>query len=506
MNRGAVARDVGSLLVILSLLFFVSCLVSLGLGEFYGLVCFLVPGGLVYPVGYFFRRYFSEAGAPDKVDSMATAAVGWFLVSLFGGLPFWILATLINYDLGFLGLPELSKTLAVYSNPVNGFFESVAGFTGTGLTVTLNESSLPGCLQWWRSLTQWVGGVGVIVLTTAILKRPGSGSFTLYESEARSEKIHPSVVSTVRSIWWIILAYTILGVLVFYFAGMPPWDAVNHAMTGITTGGFSVKDQSLATYNSPLIEAAAIPIMVLGGIAFTTHYKLLGEKNPRKFITDVQTQWFLLIISIGVTALMAIFFLKNTYNGFLGILRVSVFQFISAATCTGFQTATDLGVKWPIASHLVITVGMIVGGVAGSTAGGIKVIRSITIIKGLRYELNSLIYPKTAIRKLKIGKRKLYDEQATKEIQEALTITFLWILLLFIGIIILSLTTNTQQFTLQNIIFEVVSAQGNVGLSTGITTPQLHPIPKLTLIANMLIGRLEIIPIIIFIQALLTKK
>lgn len=504
MNKKAVANDLGKILQIFSGLLFISIPLSLIFGEIYAVPAFLITGFISFFLGYGLQKTYEETPQPSKVDSMITAALGWLIISLFGSIPFLIIAFTIEFNPTFLKTPELGKTLIVYKNPINGFFESVAGFTGTGLTVTLHENNLPASLQWWRSLTQWVGGVGVIVLTTAILERPGSGSFTLYNSEARSEKIHPSIVSTVRSIWWIITAYTIISILIFYFAGMPIWDAINHAMTGITTGGFSVTDNSLATYNNPLIEFAALPIMIFGGIAFTTHYSILRFGKIKEFIKDLQTRWFLLLISIGS---LGVFLSLTPINGLKGItssLRAGVFQFISAISCTGFQTATDLK-NWPIATHLILVVGMIIGGVAGSTAGGIKIIRFATLLKGIKWRINDVFYPESAIRQLKIDQRTLSENEANEELEEAIIISILWVIFLFLGILILSITISTESFTLKNILFEVASAQGNVGLSTGITGPSMPSLSKLMLIFNMWIGRLEIIPIIIFLESLLQK-
>ena len=177
-------------------------------------------------------------------------------------------------------------------------FESMSGFTGTGLTMTDNEEVLPRTLQWWRTFSEWVGGVGVIVLTTAILSRPGSGSLTLYESEARSKKIHPSIVSTVRTIWWIFILFTFLSILALWLAGMPIWGAINHGMTGLATGGFSITDNSIATYDSVAIDFVLLPVMLLGSIAFPVHYLIL-QGDLRNFYSDLQTRWVFGYMGIG---------------------------------------------------------------------------------------------------------------------------------------------------------------------------------------------------------------
>ncbi|MCL7418883.1 MAG: TrkH family potassium uptake protein, partial [Halalkalicoccus sp.] len=263
-----VGRDLGRILLALSGLVLVSILVPFVWGEYYAIPGLLASGAVALVLGWGLSRRFADAREPGKFHGMVIAASGWFLVAVFGSLPFLAIAWTVALAPGWLSTPEMTPTLAAFLSPLNALFESMSGFTGTGMTMADRESVLPRTLQWWRSFSQWVGGVGVIVLTTAILARAGSGSLTLYESETRSEKIHPSVVSTVRTIWWIFVLFTFLSIITLWLAGMPLWHAINHAMTGLSTGGFSVTDGSIATYDSAPIDAALIPVMIAGSIAF----------------------------------------------------------------------------------------------------------------------------------------------------------------------------------------------------------------------------------------------
>ncbi|MGM0389752.1 MAG: TrkH family potassium uptake protein, partial [Natrinema limicola] len=384
-----------------------------------------------------------------------------------------------------------------------------SGFTGTGLTMTDNEEVLPRTLQWWRSFIEWVGGVGVIVLTTAILSRPGSGSLTLYESEARSERIHPSIVSTVQTIWWIFLLFTFVSILLLWVVGMLLWGAINHAMTGLSTGGFSITDNSIATYDSAAIDFALIPIMLLGSIAFPVHYLIL-QGDLRNFYTDLQTRWVFIYMSAGTVVLTALVYATDTYDTLFTAFRYSSFQFVSAATCAGFQTAVDttnvaLG-RWPAQAQLIVAFGMIVGGAAGSTAGGIKLIRSITLLKGIRFRVAEVFYPETAVRRLKINGRRLDEREVRQEFEEAAIISFLWFVFLAAGTFGLLVILPQGEYTLENVIFEVASAQGNVGLSAGITGPESLPtLGKVMFLFNMWIGRLEIIPVLVTLRTILDR-
>jgi len=496
-GRAIIWRDLGNILRAFSAMLFVSVPVALVWSEEYTIPALLVAGLLPLGLGTVLVRRYRGADEPAKLHGMMIAAGGWFLVAVFGGLPFVLVAvTMAN---GWFGAPAPSQTVLAFLHPLNAVFESMSGFTGTGLTMSVHENTLPATLQWWRSFIQWVGGVGVIVLTTAILARPGSGSLTLYESEARSEKIHPSIVSTVRTIWWIFLLFTFVSILVLWLVGMPAWDAINHAMTGLATGGFSVTDQSIATYDSWVIDAALVPVMVAGSIAFPVHYLVL-KGDLGQLYRDFQTRWVFLSYAGGGALVTALLWANHTYPSLAADLRYGVFQFVSGMTCTGFQTAGSLG-SWSPESQLALSLSMVVGGAAGSTVGGIKLIRALTLTKGTAYRIKGVFYPASAVRHFRIDGRVLDEVEASREFEEAAIIAFLWVVFLGLGIasLLLALPDGT---TLANVVLEVASAQGNVGLSTGITGPSMPAVTKLVFLFNMWIGRLEIVPVLVLLRGL----
>ncbi|MGB9757560.1 MAG: TrkH family potassium uptake protein [Candidatus Bipolaricaulaceae bacterium] len=432
---------------------------------------------------------FRGAGDTELRHGLVVAGIGWLLIPALGGLPLFLTSRALG---GGLIYP--------YADFTNAFFESISGFTGTGLTMALRPDLLPKTLQWWRSLTQWIGGMGVIVLMIAILAGPGVSAAALYYAEARTEKIHPSVRSTVRTMWWIFGLYTVLAALAFFIAGMPPWEALNHAMTGVATGGFSLWPDSLAHYRSLNIEIVAIFAMVVGAVSFVVHYRMLSG-GPKVLWGDLQTRWLLLglLFGAGVTGLNLLR-LWPAREAF----RTGAFQYVSAMTCTGFQTV-DLS-RWTEAGKLLLTVGMVVGGAAGSTSGGVKVIRLATLVGGITWQIRKLLAPPDAVVPCRLGTDFYPAEKIYREMSQAAALFFLWVSFLVAGAFLLAQFYPAGRFTLADYLFEVASAQGNVGLSVGITHPAMPTLAKLLLSFHMWAGRLEIIPVLILLRTLLRPR
>jgi len=370
------------------------------------------------------------------------------------------------------------------------------------------EDQLPRSLHWWRSFIEWVGGVGVIVLTVAILRRGGgtSGSYTLYESEARSEKIHPSIVTTVQEIWKIFVGLTLGSIGLFLLVGMPPWDAINHGMTGIATGGFSVHADSIGHYGSPLIEYATVPVMIAGSIAFPVHY-LIFKGELRNLYADLQTRWVFIWFTAGSLAMTGILYSNGQYATLEETFRIGLFQFISATSNTGFGTAAIGGGTervWSAGATLLACLGMLTGAAAGSTVSGLKLIRVITLIKGTAWQIRDVFRPSSAVTYLEIGDRRLSEAQAQREYMEATVVFFLWMTFLVIGVAVL-LKVLSPAHPLEYIIFDVMSAQSNVGLDSGITGPTMPDTAKAMLIINMWVGRLEIIPVAVVLSSIFRR-
>jgi trk system potassium uptake protein TrkH len=542
-----IARDVGSLLLMEAGLMTVSTVVALGFREFHAALGFVIAGGVVAGIGGLARRGFVDAPNPKMKHGMVIAAVGWLMVATLGALPFlftaWLTPAAVMDTFVPMGLDTSTwapvsvggtttlSSLAYFRDPLHALFESMSGWTGSGLTMAVREPSLPRTIQWWRSLIQWVGGVGVIVLTVSILSRPGSGSYALYRSETREERIHPSIVSTVRTVWKLVVGYTLLAFGMLFAAIRASdseyaeslsawevaWQSLNHAMTGLTTGGFSVTDNSIATYNSPLVETTLLPIMILGAIAFPVHYVVLHDRDVGELVSDLQTRWLFLLLAFGVAVLSlqnassapatSGAFAAQSFLPFsvpsldaaqLDAVRDSTFQWVSALTCTGFQSA-PIG-RWLAGAKVMVVGAMVLGGAAGSTVGGIKLVRGYTIARGIIWQFSRVFLPKNAVVTARIGDRRLDREAMEREFSEAAIVTLLWLLVLVTGSIVL-VNVAGPDFGYADALFEVASAQGNVGLSSGITGPTMSRLAEAMFVLNMWVGRLEIIPVLVFVRA-----
>lgn len=482
-------------------------LVSAYKGEYYAIPGVALVVAVVFLVGWMLMRLCDSADDPSTAEAFASAGVIWLAAALAGMLPFLAIAWTVAVDPSFLAIPASAAdpTLRAFRDPVNAWFESMSGFTGSGLTMARKESELPGTLLWWRSLMQWLGGLGVIVLTVAIVNRSGENMLNqYYQSQTPLGQFQSGDRSNEPSLLIGVFAVaTLLAAGLFWAAGMPAWASLNHAMTGLATGGFVVTDSSFKAYGN-LVRATAIPIMFVGAIPLPAYY-LAYKLELSDVLSDSQIRWLFIIVVVGTIAVLA-----NLYNHGLSNLTSeatlrAAFQFVSAITCTGFYTVSSIGQKWPSLSVLMLTGAMALGGASGSTASGIKIIRAISIGRGLRSRIRDPFPEEVISDELD---ESVSGRHSTANFHNASIITFLWVTLYVVGVVVLLvlLPVGPSRIPVQNVLFTVASAQANVGLVSGIVTPSspmLESGPKLMLTLNMWVGRLEIIPVLVLFRALL---
>ncbi|HWG89631.1 MAG TPA: TrkH family potassium uptake protein [Candidatus Thermoplasmatota archaeon] len=482
-----VLRDIGSLLLICG----VATLLLLPVAGYYrewdAIPAILLMAAAFAAVGWPLSELKSWV-EPRFRHAMMVAAGGWLVVPLVSTIPF------IQVEgMGF----------------IDAFFEAMSGWTGSGFTMIANlEPTADGLhtgtthtLLFWRSLMQWIGGVGVIVLTLSIVARSGAGAQSLYKAEGRDEKIRPTVIGTVREIWWIYVLLTALGLVLVFAAGMPLWDALNHAMTAIATGGYSTKDASIGAYDSIYIELALVTVMFAGMVAFLVHFHVIGG-NVKHFLKDVQVRYIAAIIAIATALLAYELWVFAPDKGWGWAVRESLFHFVSGMSTGGFQTfsATDLG-SLPDNAKLLIALGMILGGAAGSTAGGIKIFRGILLARGIAWKAKRVNLPANAVTSFKLYGKTMSDNEVNRDITEASFILFLWAIVLVAGSFIMMHLIPGH--SLVTVFFEVSSTLSNVGISAGVYSPAMSDAAKLFATFMMWVGRLEIFPVIIFVREIL---
>ncbi len=425
-------------------------------------LAFIIPSILSLALGYLLKMRSSQDDKLGLKHGMIIAAVAWLWAALIGSLCL-VMGTHVDF--------------------LNAFFESMSAWTGSGLSIFTNVEILPKSILFLRSLEQWVGGLGVIIVIIGILIRPGTAAARLYKSEAREEKIKPSITGTVKTIWWIYLFYTVVGILLYIAAGMPFFDAINNTFTNLSTGGMSVKNDNIGAYHSLAIYIITMILMVIGGTSFLVHYKAL-KGRAIDVLRDIQFQTTIIMI-----ALFSILLIVGTKFATID----AVFFVISALSCTGSNIQpVNVMFNWPDYAKIIITACMIIGMSAGSTTGALKLIRIITLVKGIYWEILRIISPAGSVIPRKISGKAVGDE----EIREAGGYLFLYFIFLFASWLVLM----QYGYGGINSIFEVASAQGNVGLSTGIVAPTMPPLTEIFLIINMWVGRIEIIPVLVLLK------
>lgn len=483
---GAFLRDVGQLLHLPAGLAFLTLPVILYFNEWFALIPFVLMALASSGIGQLLYQLFKRFKKSEVGLSIIFVAISWLLLPLFSVIAFYGTALAAPID----RYPEVS----VFSDLTNCFFESMSGFTGTGLTMVNDPSKLPYTLQWWRTFMEWIGGIGVIMLASMLLSL-NHDEVQLYKAETRNWTIDdaPAAV-TIKKIWWIYFAYTIASVIAFYLAGMPFWESLNHGMTAIGTGGFAVTSNSFTDYSS-LIKAIAIVIMIAGAINFKTHYLLIFRRDISSIVKQTQLRYFMLLLAVALIVLVLI----KSATPFVDIF----FQVASAFGTCGLSTV-QLS-TWPVPPLFLLIILMLLGGNAGSTAGGIKTERVAWFSKGVWRGIKQAWLPEDEKPAIVFDDEKKKPHVIERNIQQAANIYFLWMASLTVGTLGLSLLVG-EQYTFEQVLFDAASALSNVGLSAGLTGPDLPNKAKLLLTALMWVGRLEIMAVMVLLLSPLYLK
>ncbi len=481
MRYAHLVHVVGIILIALAVALGFTALVAwyLGDGDAPAFVITALAGAVIGWVAYWRTQLTRDLSVRE---GYAVVTLAWLGVGLLGALPYLLTGTI--------------------ASPVAAFFESVSGFTTTGATVFSDIESLPRGVIFWRAMTQWLGGMGIIVLGIAILPFLGVGGMQLFRAEVpgpRPERLAPRIRQTAALLWYVYGGLTAVQATLYVLGGMPVFEAVTHAFTTLSTGGFSPRNASIAAYGSPFLQYVTILFMYLAAVNFTLHYRAL--RGRPLYWKDPEWRFFSLVVG-GATLVVLLVGLARAglESGFEPAFRESMFQVVSIATTTGFVSA-DYEL-WPVGSQLILLMLMFMGGMAGSTGGGMKALRVYLLTRQGLDELKRQLHPQ-AVLPTRLGKRA---------VRERTMMRILAFALFFVGLF----AAGTLGMALLG--HDIVTSLGSSAASLGNIGPGLGEVgavdnygwmgapSHLLLIFLMLAGRLEIFTVLILFHPDLWRR
>lgn len=457
--------------LIVSLIYRDGCTVAF----LYSIVITAISGAILY------WTFPSKKKELSHRDGFSIVTLGWSSAALFGSLPFLLSGSISSFT--------------------NAYFETMSGFTTTGATICLSIEHLPQSILFWRAFIQWLGGMGIILFSIAILPLLGVGGMELYKAEVPGpapDKIKPRIAETARTLWKVYLLISVLEVLLLCGGGMNLLDALCHTFTTLATGGFSTKNTSIAYYHSPYFETVFIVFMLLAGINFSLHYRLLLG-NVKDFWKSSELRFFLSVFLIA-SLIIAINLRLNLFSSLVSSLRYASFQVASILTTTGYSSK-NFG-EWPVLSQYLILLLMFIGGCTGSTGGSIKCFRIMLLLKQGYRELYRMIHPHAVV-PIKLG-----GKSVSPAIMEGVWGFFFLYFSLFA---ISSLVMTLLGLDLITSISSVAACIGNVGPGLAAVGPaenycHLPMLGKWFLTFCMLLGRLEIYTVLVLFIPEFWKK
>ena len=431
---------------------------------------FVVAFALTFASGLLLYLPFRKSTKDFRIREGILVVVSfWFVLSLFATIPFL-----------------LSESLRMSFS--DAFFESMSGLTTTGATVLSGLDDLPMAILYYRQQLQWLGGMGIIVLAVAILPMLGVGGMELYHAESSGiskDRLTPKLTQTAKALWKIYLSFTVICAVAYYLAGMDIFDAIGHSYSTVAIGGFSTHDLSIGYFDNIAIESVAVVFMFLAGINFSLHFFVWRKKNVLAFFKDSEFQTYLLLLSVLI-ALVTLYLLNSGhYQTTQEALRYGVFQSVSIATTTGFAS-TNFSL-WPLILPVLLIFSSFIGACAGSTGGGIKVVRVLLMFKLAMKEIKKFIHPNAQIN-IKLNQRSVSES----------TLISVWgffslYVIAFIFIMVALMFTGMDQVTA----FSATAASiNNLGPGLGDVAENYGAISesaKWILSFSMLLGRLEIL-------------
>jgi len=481
MNIKIIIRVLGFLIFVEGVAMLLALAISLIYGE-HDTRAFLISSLICLGLGAFIAWITQNTNKDiGKREGFIIVALVWVVFSFFGTLPYILSNSIPNFT--------------------NAFFETISGFTTTGSSILADIEALPHGILFWRSISQWLGGMGIIVLSLAILPVFGIGGMQLFVAEVPGptpDKISPRIRQTAKTLWVIYLGFTVIETLLLWIGGMTLYDALCHSFTTMATGGFSTKQASIAHWSSPFIQYVIILFMFFAGTNFTLSYLVLKGRFKTVF-KDEEFKYYGIFI-LGFTSIIFLGLTITTKLGAEQAFRDALFQVVSIITTTGFATADYL--LWTPFLTIFIFMLFFFGGSAGSTGGGIKIMRIVLLFKNSYYELRRLIHPKAVI-PVRFNKRSV----DSKIITNVLAFFMLYFVIFAVSTVLFTLIEPDTESAMG----AVATSLGNIGPGLGNVGPSenfLHisPIGKWFLSFLMLLGRLELFTILVLFSPTFWKQ
>jgi trk system potassium uptake protein len=472
-----IAHDMGLIFEFLGIASLLPFLVLAAFGEWDLLLPMATAPVTFFVSGYLISHIPYRDIEPSFPITMSAVALSWLAIAFIGALPFM-------FGLG------MSFTDAV--------FEAMSGWTGTGFTMITTLNSTPNTLLFWRSLSHWVGGIGIIVFGMSLHRKTRLSLFRLYRAEGREEELVSSAASSGRRIWMIYLVLTCAFTGLVMLLGIPLWDSLNLVMTAISTGGFTLHPGGLAYYNNPALEALLIPVMLAGAVPFKIFFFLYNGKVREMFRDRIV--WILLLIALAGSLVTSLDLYIFSNLAVPDAVRQGTFTAVSGLCTCGLQNSGPHA--WAVIPLAVVALMMVIGGAMGSMAGGVKVNRVIMVYEGVRWWFRRFFVSSRVNIPLRFGGKTVSRELSELAISKNLLVIVVYVMTIIIATI-LTLHLYITSFRLEEVMFELVSALSNVGLTVGFITPASPVAIKWLFTLLMWLGRLEIVPVVIIAMGMI---
>ncbi len=480
MRLNYLAKAIGLTMIYIGVVTLTPIITALYYHDFNSILPFVTAGTISAFFGWLFMKLVPNTEELEnlndikKAEALFIVAVSWVIFGIVAGIPYL-----------FYGI-----------SPLNAMFESVSGITTTGATI-LTDFDYPKTFFFWRSLTQWLGGLGIIVLFVAILPQFAVAGRQMFFAEApgpTEDKFTPRIRNTASALWKVYAGLTLLNIIFLVIAGMPKFDAVCNSFSTLSAAGFSPNPQSIMGYHSNLINWITIIFMFLAGASFNIQYKAIVQKNPLVLFKNEEFKLYFSLVMI-MAVLITISLIINTHYGVFQGFTDALYQVVSITTSTG--SANVDFVQWDYVSKVLLFIVMFMGSCSGSAGGGIKMVRWLIVYKAMKSELLRILHP-NAIINIKVDNKSVPAE-VTRQI---VVYVFYYFIIFGITSIIIAILEHNSIIGLAG----SITALGNIGPGfEQLTGPMgsfngIHPASKCIMIFNMLVGRLELIPFLVMLQ------